>query len=61
MMSCGRLVTLMRKTLTEWRARGVRNQDAGFRMRKASMLKGGWYENRASDLTLLRSLTGKEI
>lgn len=43
---------MMRKTLVEWRARGDRNQLAGFRIIKARRLKGGWYEKRASDLTL---------
>lgn len=35
-------VSLIRKTLTEWRARGVRMHDRGHRIRKANRLKGGW-------------------
>lgn len=42
----------MRNTLNVCRRRGVRNQEAGLRMRKARMLKGGWYEKSAPDLTL---------
>jgi len=42
----------MRNTFTECKARGDRNQEAGLRIRKARILNGGWYENRASDFTL---------
>ena len=50
--SGGLTVSLIRKTLTECRALGERNQLAGLRMTKARILNGGWYENRASFLTL---------
>lgn len=45
-------MTLMRKTLKECKARGERTQDAGFKSTNARILNGGWYEKRASDLTL---------
>jgi len=37
----GKDVSLMRKTLTEWSARGDRTQLAGFSMTNASRLNGG--------------------
>ena len=42
----------MRATLERCRERGVRIKLRGRRIAYARRLKGGWYENRASDFTL---------
>lgn len=49
----GKVVSLMRRTFKECSARGVRTKLAGLSMINARMLKGGWYENSASDFTLI--------
>ncbi len=55
----GKVVSLTRKTFNECNARGVRTKLEGLSMINASMLKGGWYEKRASDLTLKRGLASQ--
>lgn len=49
-------VSRMRKTLTECKVLGEPTMDKGPNSRKANKLKGGWYENKASDFTLQRIL-----
>jgi hypothetical protein len=49
-------VSRMRKTLTECKVLGEATMDKGPNSKNASKLKGGWYENKASDFTLQRML-----
>lgn len=45
-------VIRIKSTLTVCSCLGDRQTDKGYKHANAKMLKGGWYENKASDLTL---------